>query len=66
MQKLLDVALADMKKDGYQNIYLWVLKENKNAQLFYERNGFQYNQYEYNFEIMGKQLTDIRCVIDLN
>ncbi|WP_372440080.1 hypothetical protein [Clostridium tetanomorphum] len=55
-----------MKKDGYQNIYLWVLKENKNAQLFYERNGFQYNQYEYNFEIMGKQLTDIRCVIDLN
>ncbi|WP_434297673.1 GNAT family N-acetyltransferase [Clostridium sporogenes] len=65
-QKLLDFALADMKKDNYKNIYLWVLKENKNAQLFYEKNGFQCNQDEYNFEIMGKQLTDIRYVIDLN
>ncbi|WP_129595891.1 GNAT family N-acetyltransferase [Anaerophilus nitritogenes] len=65
-QKLLDDALADMKKDGYQNIYLWVLQENKNAQLFYEKNGFQCNQDEYNFEIMGKQFTDIRYVIDLS
>ncbi len=64
-QKLLDFALTDMKKDGYQNIYLWVLKQNKNARLFYEKNGFQSNQDEYKFEIMAKQLIDIRYVIDL-
>ncbi|MCY6960545.1 GNAT family N-acetyltransferase [Clostridium brassicae] len=65
-QKLLDIALMDMKKSGYDNSYLWVLKENKDAQLFYEKNGFKCNQDEYNFEIMGKKLIDTRYVIDLN
>lgn len=65
-QKLLDAALVDMRKNSYQNCYLWVLKENKNAQHFYEKNGFRRNQDEYHFEIMAKQLTDIRYVINLN
>ena len=65
-QKLLDVVLADMKKDGYQNCYLWVLKENRNARYFYEKNGFQCSKDEYIFEIMNKQLTDLRYVMDLN
>ena len=65
-QKILDVALTDMKIDGFQNCYLWVLKENMNARHFYEKNGFQCNQDIFNLEIMGKKLTDIRYVIDLD
>lgn len=65
-QKLLEVALTDIKNDGFQNCYLWVLKENSNARHFYEKNGFRFNQDVYDLEIMGKQLTDVRYVIDLN
>lgn len=65
-QKLLDAALVELKKDGYKNCYLWVLKENNNARHFYEKNGFRCNEDEYSLEIMGKKLTDIRYVIDLN
>ncbi|MDD2212243.1 MAG: GNAT family N-acetyltransferase [Clostridia bacterium] len=60
--KLLESALLDLKKSGYQNIYLWVLKDNKRARRFYERNRLQCNKDECICEIMGKQLTDVRYV----
>lgn len=59
-KKLFDVALTDMKKSGYRNIYLWVLKENLRARKFYEKYGFQGNHDQYYFEIMGKELVDVR------
>lgn len=65
-QKMLDIALTDLKIDGFQNCYLWVLKENMTARLFYEKNGFQCNQDVFNLEIMGEKLMDIRYVIDLD
>ncbi len=65
-QKLLEVALMDMKKQGYLNCYLWVLKENKRAQYFYEKNGFKSSKDEYKFKIMSKELIDIRYVIELD
>lgn len=65
-QKLLDAAVFELKNDGYKNCYLWVLKENMKARLFYERNGFICNQDEYILEIMGKKLTDVRYVIELD
>lgn len=64
-QKLLNTALLDMKKDQYQNCYLWVLEQNKNARYFYEKSNFKYSQDKYNFEIMNKSLTDIRYTLDL-
>ncbi|MEG6523510.1 GNAT family N-acetyltransferase [Desulfotomaculum sp. 1211_IL3151] len=39
-QKLLETALKDLKEEGFQNCYLWVLKENYNARRFYEKMGF--------------------------
>lgn len=60
--KLLEGALLDLKQSGYQSIYLWVLKENKRARHFYEKNGFQCNNDKCICEIMGKQLTDIRYI----
>ncbi len=64
-QELLDTALTDMKEAGYQNIYLWVLKENFKAQKFYKKNKFQHTNDEYVFDIQGKHLVDVRYILDL-
>lgn len=64
---LLKSALNDMKANGYKNFYLWVLKENTNAQKFYEYNGFICNNDEYTCEIMNKELIDVRYILtDIN
>lgn len=60
--KLLESALLDLKNLGYQNIFLWVLKDNQRARRFYENNGFHCNKDECVCEIMEKKLTDIRYV----
>lgn len=59
---LLNSALSDLQRFGYQNIYLWVLKENKQARRFYEKNKLHCNKDECSCEIMGKQLTEIRYI----
>lgn len=64
--KLLEDALLDLKQSGYQNIYLWVLKENQRARHFYEKNKFQCGKDEYICEISGKQLIDIRYIYSFN
>jgi GNAT superfamily N-acetyltransferase len=63
---MLETALDDLKKKGFQNCYLWVLKENHNARRFYEKNGFRCNNDELLYEIMQKQLTDIRYILTVN
>ncbi len=55
-------ALEDLKQSGYENICLWVLKNNRRAREFYEKIGFKCGSDEYIFEIMGEKLTDVRCV----
>lgn len=61
--KLLETSLLDLKQSGYQNIYLWVLKQNQRARHFYEKNKWRCNENdECICEIAGKQLTEIRYV----
>ena len=62
---LIDSAIKDMLDTGYKNCFLWVLDENKSARNFYENNGFKCNHDLLHFEIMGKQLTDIRYLLEL-
>ena len=62
-KKLLQTAIIDMKTNGYENCYLWVLKENINARNFYESNGFICNNDECTCEIMKKQLIDVRYIL---
>lgn len=64
-QKLLETALNDMKNKGFQNCYLWVLRDNIRAREFYEKYGFYSNHDEYEFEIKNKLLTDVRYVLAL-
>ena len=61
--KLLERALLDLKQSGFQNIYLWVLKQNQRARYFYEKNNWRCNEDdECICEIAGKQLTEIRYI----
>lgn len=57
--KLLETALSDLKNAGYENVYLWVLKDNHRARRFYEKNRFHCNNEECVCEIMGEKLTEI-------
>lgn len=65
-QKLLQAAIIDMKETGYENCYLWVLKENISAQKFYAANGFISSKDQCTCEIMQKKLVDIRYILKLN
>lgn len=38
--KMMDKVLKDIKEAGYQEIVLWVFKENSRARAFYESKGF--------------------------
>jgi RimJ/RimL family protein N-acetyltransferase len=58
---LLETALTDLRK-SYRNVFLWVLKDNARARKFYEKNRFRCNDDEGSFEIMGKDLVDVRYV----
>lgn len=61
-QRLIEIAIDDLKTMGFQNCYLWVLKDNLIARNFYEKNRFWCNNDEYYFEIMQKPLIDVRYI----
>lgn len=54
-----------MIKSEYKQCYLWVLEENENARNFYESKKFKCNKDVCYFEIMGKNLIEIRYILDL-
>lgn len=59
-EKLLHAAVEALKELGFENCFLWVLKENKNARDFYAAMGFRSTDDVTHSEIMGKQLTEVR------
>ena len=54
--------VAQLKEDGYTNIYLWVLEENHRARNFYKAMGFAPNGDRSEIIIGGKKLTEVRYV----
>jgi GNAT superfamily N-acetyltransferase len=62
--RLLQCARKELADVGYQQVYLWVLKENEAARCFYEANGFHCNGDIITCEIGGKSLEEIRYVYD--
>lgn len=64
-KKLLTDALDDLKNLGYSKVILWVLKDNKDAISFYEKNGFIESDYVYDFEIMNKKLQTVNYILDI-
>lgn len=57
--RLLQSALSYLKAQNCEGCFLWVLRENRNAQRFYEKNGFTPSGDTCLSEIMGEQLTDL-------
>ena len=61
-EPLLEKAVAELEKLGYDKIYLWVLEQNMRARRFYEKNGFSQTQDNITLEIGGKSLIETRYI----
>lgn len=59
-RQLLEAAVGELEKLGYQEIFLWVLEENLHARKFYERCGFTPTKHYMEHEIGGKVLREVR------
>lgn len=59
-RQLLRAAMDELRKMGFDKVFLWVLEENKNARNFYEKCGFvQTERYLIN-EIGGRELKEVQ------
>lgn len=57
---LLRAEIDELKKSGYNEIFLWVLEENYPARKFYEKNGFIKTDKFLDDNIGGKSLREIQ------
>ena len=62
-EALLKATVAALRQQGYERIYLWVLRENARARRFYEKQGFADNGETCTLDIMGEELVDVRYVL---
>ncbi|WP_343210642.1 GNAT family N-acetyltransferase [Anaerolentibacter hominis] len=51
-----------LAKQGFDCLYLWVLKENARARSFYERQGFRATEDELNCYFEGEPYPDVRYI----
>lgn len=59
---LLQAAVSELKKLGFEDVFLWVLEENIRARRFYERFGFWETDDYLEDCIGGKDLREIRYI----
>lgn len=59
---LMQCVVSELKKQGYKDIFLWVLEENMRARHFYEQIGFSPTDDFLNDNIGGKALREIRYI----
>lgn len=62
---LLEQAMEELAKQGFSQVFLWVLEENTRARGFYEYMGFQNSGTALDSEIGGKLLRELRYVRSL-
>ena len=61
-KKLFAHAIEVLKEKGLDQVYLWVLEDNRQARDFYARNGFWASDDKMTLTIGGKVLTEVRYV----
>jgi len=59
-RKLINVILEELRKQGYREIFLYVLEENKKAIRFYENSGFMRENDYLEDKIGGKSVREVR------
>jgi len=59
---LMESAISELKKRGYEDIFLWVLEENIRARHFYEHFGFSLTDDFLDDNIGGKNLREVRYI----
>jgi len=64
-KKLFQAVMDQLKKEGYNKVYLWVLEENKVARAFYERFGFKTNGAYLDDQVGGKAVKEIQYIVKL-
>ena len=57
---LLQVVVGELKKMGFDKVFLWVLEENRNARYFYEKCGFAQTEHCLFSDIGGKELNEVQ------
>ena len=65
-RKLLEMAVNELQKMGFDKFFLWVLEKNYNARRFYENNGFTKSDKVLNDNIGGKSVKEIAYVKRIN
>jgi len=61
---MMEFAVSELNKAGYNEIIIWVLEENMRAMRFYEKAGFAQDVASKILEIDGKEHTIIRYVLN--
>jgi len=59
---LMEAVLSELKRQGYENVFLWVLEENTRARIFYENFGFLPTDDFLDDNIGGRDLREVRYV----
>lgn len=59
-KELLRVVIRQLKKLGFQDIFLWVLEDNLRARKFYEKEGFSFSGNYQEDMIGGKKLREMQ------
>ena len=60
--KLMEAVICELQKQGFKEVFLWVLEENSCARQFYEKFGFVYTSDYREDNIGGKDLREVRYV----
>ena len=60
--KLMDAVMNELRKQGYKEVFLWVLEDNSRARRFYENYGFRCADEYMDDNIGGKDLREVRYV----
>ena len=63
---LLQAVVSELKKMGFDKVFLWVLEENQNARYFYEKCGFVQTERCLFNVIGGRELKEVQyCYQDI-
>ena len=60
--KLMDAVMNELRKQGYKEVFLWVLEDNIRARRFYENFGFRCADEYMDDNIGEKKLREVRYV----